>query len=427
MNRNRLLDVPQNQPRDLLRFNTAGCVDNGKSTLIGRLLFDSGGLPEDVIKKIAARSDASAHQQNLNLAAFTDGLRAERERGITIDASYRYFSRDTRDFIVADSPGHFEFTRNMMTATSHSDVTLLLVDATKGIVEQNRRHAYLASLVGVRSLVILINKMDAVEYSREVFDSLVSEFDELLRKLPHSIATYIPISALRGENVVTRSANMPWYSGDSLLDYLQSISVTKSTKIDDLRFVVQWVDHHAGKHPEVVGNLTSGCLANDDAVVILPSRSKNSIREIRSLQGPLSELTMPSPARLKLTSDIPSLSRGDLIVAPNHSLSLSRTFDAEVCWMDETPLSLDVDYELQIGSRSEKARVSVVNSKVDIGKFEETSVFSPVGNNEIARIEIVTESPIPLDTFEKNPETGRFILTDPRSSRTVAAGVVTSV
>ena len=236
--------------RELVRFNTAGSVDNGKSTLIGRLLYDSGGLPEDVIASIAARSHSGG---NLNLAAFTDGLKAERQRGITIDASYRYFQRGQRDFIVADSPGHFEYTRNMLTATSHSDATLILVDAEHGIVDQNRRHAYLASMAGVKNIAILVNKLDLFSYSRSRFDEIREEFSRLLEKLPGVDVTFIPISALHGENIVEPSRRTPWYEGPSVLGYLEGLSPDRDEAVDKIRADVQWIER---------GNAQAPCLCH---------------------------------------------------------------------------------------------------------------------------------------------------------------------
>ncbi len=415
--------------RELVRFNTAGSVDNGKSTLIGRLLYDSGGLPDDVIAKIAQQSDQKG-AAGINLAAFTDGLKAEREQGITIDASYRFFSRGQRDFIVADTPGHFEYTRNMMTAATHSDVTFILVDAPKGIVEQNRRHTYIASLLGVEHLVILINKMDSVGFSENVFNGLKQEFERYLQKLGRQDAHFIPISALNGDNVVLKSESMPWYKGPAIIEFLQNAEVKRNAPVRDLRFVVQWIDREArtrAGESEIVGQLVSGKLHKWDSLFSLPSERTARVRKIAVAGRLLNELSAPSNARLLLRNRSglePIVSRGSILSLGSRRPVLSNTIEAEICWMDQEPLVVARPYLLQNASRIGQASIEFVQHRVDIKSLEHVEGPQVLNQNDIASVRIRTQDLIPWDVFAYSKQTGSLILVDPESKRTVATGVV---
>ncbi len=410
--------------RDLLRFNTAGSVDNGKSTLIGRLLFDTGGIPEDIIANIAARGAEYAHAGNLNLAAFTDGLRAERDKGITIDASYRYFSRGQRDFIVADTPGHFEYTHNMLTATSHSDLTLILVDATKGIVEQNKRHAYVAALAGVTRLVILVNKMDLVDYSERRFDQLHSEFSQLLDKLPGVSATFVPISALHGDNVVTHSKKLPWYRGPSILSLLESAQPETREAVKDLRFIVQWVKGSKARgtsRKEVAGILTSGSLASGDTVKALPSMQTFLLNNITGLRSRREIAHAPTALRA-LVDPRAKVARGDLLVNPDKSLQLSRSVHAEICWIGPQRLRPGNRLLFQARSRVLEVTVPTITSRINIAHYDFVPGSDTLRANDIAQVKIDSKESIVVDRANLCSIANRFTLIDPRSKRTVAAG-----
>lgn len=414
--------APENPGRRLIRFNTAGSVDNGKSTLIGRLLYDSGGLPEDVIATIAARSRESG---KLNLAAFTDGLKAERERGITIDASYRYFHRGERDFIVADSPGHFEFTRNMLTATSHSDATLILVDAEHGIVEQNRRHAYLASMAGVKNIAILVNKLDLFSFSQARFDEISGDFSRLLDKLPGVQVTYIPISALHGENIVESSTRMPWYSGPSVLSYLEEISQDAAVPVDRLRAVVQWIEQAkavAGR--EVVVRLDAGTIRNGDTLLASP-RGENVVVTDLHAGGAFVDATSASQARFQVNRGS-NLQRGDVLSPADKPSQASRQIEAHICWMVETPLATEERYLVRIGSQIVEATLDHVIRRTDIGSFEQIEDPTPLSLNEVGTIRLTLSDPVATAPFARDRRGGSLIVIDPRSGETVAAGGVLS-
>jgi sulfate adenylyltransferase large subunit len=406
--------------RELIRFNTAGSVDNGKSTLIGRLLYDSGGLPEDVIKTIAARSRDGG---KLNLAAFTDGLKAERERAITIDASYRYFQRGERDFIVADSPGHFEYTRNMLTATSHSDATLILVDAEHGIVEQNRRHAYLASMAGVKNIAILVNKLDLFDYSRARFDEIQGEFSRLLEKLPDVELTYIPISALHGENIVQSSRFTPWFEGPSVLGYLEGLSPERDVPVEKVRAVVQWIEREerAG-HREVVVRLDEGSLVNGDRLRSSPGDEEVSVEGL-SVPSGFVVRTSATQARFQVpwTS---RLQRGDILSRAETPLSTMSRFDARICWMDERPLREGERYLVRIGGKLTEGVIERVDRRVDIGTYEHIDDRRALTLNEVGVVTVSLARPIAAVRFSDDRRAGALIVIDPGSGHTVAAGGV---
>lgn len=406
--------------RELIRFNTAGSVDNGKSTLIGRLLYDSGGLPEDVIASIAARSREGG---TLNLAAFTDGLKAERERGITIDASYRYFQRGARDFIVADSPGHFEYTRNMLTATSHSDATLILVDAEHGLVEQNRRHAYLASMAGVKSLAILINKLDLFSYSRARFDEIQGEFSRLLEKLPGVDVTYIPISALHGENIVQPSRLTPWYEGPSVLGYLEGLSPQRDVPVDRVRAVVQWIEQgnvHSGR--EVVIRVDEGTVRDGDRL-----RSSPLDEEIVVANLSVSSQFVVRASNTQARFEVPwttKLQRGDVLSRGDARHQTATRLEADICWMDEQPLQVGETYFVRSGGQVVEGVIERVLRRVDIGTYESIADERPLNLNQVGAVTVSLSEPLVVSPFTENRRAGALIIVDPRSGNTVAAGGV---
>lgn len=406
--------------RELVRFNTAGSVDNGKSTLIGRLLFDSGGLPEDVIAAIAERSKGDG---KLNLAAFTDGLKAERERGITIDASYRYFQRGHRDFIVADSPGHFEYTRNMLTATSHSDATLILVDAEHGIVEQNRRHAYLASMAGVRNIAILINKLDLFSYSQTRFDEIRGEFARLLEKLPGVAVSYIPISALHGENIVQPSGLTPWYDGPPVLGYLEGLSPQKDVPVDRIRAVVQWIEGARDEDSrEVVVRLDEGVLGNGDRLRA-SSTDEELVVQGLSVSSGFVVRTSTSQARFRVPWTTP-LQRGDLLSRGGVRVEAVSALEAHICWMDDQPLRTGDRYLVKVGGKIAEGVVERVLQRVDIGSYEAVDDERPLTLNEVGSVRVSLRQPLVVAPFAEDRRAGALILIDPRSGSTVAAGGV---
>lgn len=417
--------------RKLLHINTAGCVDNGKSTLIGRLLYDSGGIPLDVIERIAKKSGA-ADGKALNFAFFTDGLKEEQARGITIDVARHYVAREGLDLIIADTPGHQEFTRNMMTGTSTSDATLILVDATKGIVEQNRRHAYIAALLGVPHVVILVNKMDLVGYSQAVFDSLQREFRDLLSALDSPTPRFIPIAALHGENVVLPSRNMTWHEGPTVVQLLEEISSTPSKCVEDLRVIVQWIAkaEKSSEHPELYGEVASGEIKVGDEVVVGPQRIESSIASLNGLDGPLARASFPSSIRVKLAEPHRAnhrVERGDVISFKTDAPSVSTTATVQLSWMSEEPLSPGARVLLKAGSRTTGACVEQISHEVDITTYRKRSSKGHLAFNDIASAVIRTEEPISWDSFKKCPGTGRFILIDEKTKRTVGAGIVEKV
>jgi sulfate adenylyltransferase large subunit len=406
--------------RELIRFNTAGSVDNGKSTLIGRLLYDSGGLPEDVIASIAARSREGGA---LNLAAFTDGLKAERERGITIDASYRYFQRGERDFIVADSPGHFEYTRNMLTATSHSDATLILVDAEHGIVEQNRRHAYLASMAGVKNLAILINKLDLFSYSRARFDEIQGEFSRLLEKLPGVDVTYIPISALHGENIVQASRCTPWYEGPSVLGYLEGLSPQRDVPVDRVRAVVQWIeeaDRNVGR--EVVVRVDEGALRDGDRLRASPRDEEVVVSNVNAFPR-FAVRASNSQARFEVPWTT-RLQRGDVLSRGDVRHQTTTRLEADICWMNEQPLRVGEAYLVRSGGLIVEGIIERVLRRVDIGTYESVADERPLSLNEVGSVTVSLSAPLVVSPFTENRRAGALIIVDPRSGNTVAAGGV---
>ncbi len=412
---------------DLLRFATAGSVDDGKSTLIGRLLYDTKSLFTDELATVEAVSAARGDEYT-NLALLTDGLRAEREQGITIDVSYRYFNTPRRKFIIADTPGHIQYTRNMVTGASTADLALVLVDARKGIVEQSRRHAFLCSLLRVPHLVLCVNKMDLVDWSQEVYDRIVEEFTCFAAKLEIADLLIVPISALLGDNVVSRSANMPWYEGPSLLHHLEHVHIASDRNLVDVRFPVQYVVRPQSTvvtdYRGYAGQVASGVLKPGDEVMVLPSGLTTRIAAIETADGPISEAFPPMSVTVRLADEI-DISRGDMICRPNNAPSVAQDVEALVCWMDETrPLAAGAKYTVKHTTRSARAIVRQLHYRLDVNSLHRDEGATSLGLNEIGRVRLRTTVPLLADEYRRNRTTGGFILIDEASNRTVGAGMI---
>jgi len=412
---------------ELLRFATAGSVDDGKSTLIGRLLYDSKSIFEDQLESIE-RTSVSRGDEYTNLALLTDGLRAEREQGITIDVAYRYFATPKRKFIIADTPGHVQYTRNMVTGCSTADLTLVLVDARNGIVEQSRRHAFIASLLRVPHLVVCINKMDLVDYDQAVFERIKDEFRHFATKLDVNDLTFIPISALDGDNVVNRSANMPWYEGASLLHHLEEVFIASDRNLIDARFPVQYVirpmsdAHH--DYRGYAGTVAGGVLKPGDEVVVLPSGFTSTIASIDTADGPVAEAFAPMAVTVRLADEI-DISRGDMICRPHNQPHNGQDVDAMICWMSEqTALANGAKFHLKHTTRSVKALVKDLHYRLDVNTLHRDHEATSLGLNEIGRVSLRTTAPLFFDDYRRNRTTGSFILIDEASNSTIGAGMI---
>ncbi|CAN5443037.1 hypothetical protein BH20CHL6_BH20CHL6_16900 [soil metagenome] len=415
---------------DLLRFSTAGSVDDGKSTLIGRLLYDSKQIFED---QLSAIERASQRRGNgvVDLALLTDGLRAEREQGITIDVAYRYFATPRRKFIIADTPGHVQYTRNMVTGASTADLAVVLIDARKGVLEQSRRHAFISSLLGIPHLVVAVNKMDLVGYDEAVYERIASDFAEWATKLDVRDVTFIPISALHGDNVVERSMNMLWYQGPSLLYHLEHLHIASDRNLIDCRFPVQWVirpksaEHH--DYRGYAGQIAAGTFKPGDEVVILPSGKVTRIARIETFDGPLQEAFPPLSVTMLLEDEI-DIGRGDMICRPNNQATPTQDLDAMICWMADSPLREGERYALRHTTRDVKAVVNEVRYRVDVNSLHrEDPGGGQLGLNEIGRVHLRTSGPIFADEYRLNRSTGSFVLIDEGTSSTVGAGMITSL
>ena len=411
---------------DLLRLSTAGSVDDGKSTLIGRLLFETHAIYEDQLAAV----ERASHERGgdyLNLALLTDGLRAEREQGITIDVAYRYFATPRRKFVLADTPGHVQYTRNMVTGTSTADLTIVLVDARKGLVEQSRRHTFLASLLGVPHLVICINKMDLVDYSEEVYEQLQAEFRPFLARLDLHDVTFIPISALHGDNVVQRSARMPWYSGAPLLHHLEHVFIAADRNLIDVRFPVQWVIRPlTNSHPDYrgyAGQVAGGVLKPGDEVMVLPSGLRTRIAGIDTYDGPVSEAFPPMSVTLRLEDEL-DISRGDVICRVHNQPEVGQDLDVMLCWMSSRPMKLTSMYAIKHTTRTTRALVKDLRYRVNINTLHRDEAATTLELNEIGRTVLRTTTPLCFDEYRRNRVTGSFILTDEQTHETVGAGII---
>ena len=411
----------------LLRLATAGSVDDGKSTLIGRLLFDSKAVMEDQLASVERTSKERGHDYT-DLALVTDGLRAEREQGITIDVAYRYFATPKRKFIIADTPGHIQYTRNMVTGTSTAQLAIVLVDARHGLLEQSRRHAFLASLLGIRHIVLAVNKMDLIEWDREQFEKIRDDFHEFAARLDVHDVTTIPLSALQGDNVVTKSEKTPWYDGPALLSHLEEVYIAGDRNLVDVRFPVQYVirpqTHDHTDHRSYAGTVASGVMRPGDEIVVLPTGKTSRITSIEGPSGPVQEAFPPMAVSVSLADDI-DISRGDLIARPNNQPRVAQDFDATVCWMaDEASLEPGRDYLIKHTTRTTRAKVTALDYRLDVNTLHRDKTATALKLNELGRISLRTQVPLLLDEYSRNAATGSFILIDPNTNGTVAAGMI---
>jgi sulfate adenylyltransferase large subunit len=413
---------------DLLRFTTAGSVDDGKSTLIGRLLFDSKQVFEDQLAHVAEASERRGGEGTLDLALLTDGLRAEREQGITIDVAYRYFATAKRRFIIADCPGHQQYTRNMVTGASTADVSVVLLDARRGVLEQSKRHAFISALLGIPEMVVAVNKMDLVDYSQERYAELRAEFEGYAEKLRGvKSITYIPMSALNGDNVVTRSQEMPWFDGPVLLDHLENVEVAYDHPGEKpARFPVQWVIRPAngdGDYRGYAGQLASGLLRRGEEIAVVPGGGRSRIAAIDTFDGELEEATAPMSFTLRLEDDL-DVSRGELICHPEEAPAVTREFGADLCWMETDLLRPGSRYLLKHTSRTVTAIVEGIEDQLDTHSLERIGAPTELGLNDIGKVRLRTSAPLAFDPYSRNRRTGSFILIDESSNATVAAGMI---
>jgi sulfate adenylyltransferase subunit 1 len=413
--------MDRNLEKDLLRFTTAGSVDDGKSTLIGRLLHDSKSVFEDQLAAVK-KSRINRSTGALDFSLLTDGLRAEREQGITIDVAYRYFETPRRKFIIADTPGHEQYTRNMATGASTANLAVILIDSTKGVLAQTRRHTYIASLLGIPNVLVAINKMDLVDYSEEVFLRLRQDFDALAKQLAVPYVVAIPISALAGDNVVERGSRMPWYDGPTFLEHLETVPIHMETPSDAVRFPVQYVIRPDQNFRGFAGPVASGVIRPGDPVVSLPSEQKSRVKSIVTFDGDAPEAFPPMSVTVTLEDEI-DLSRGDMLVSPAYPPRISRHFDAMVVWFNAEPAEPGKSYLLKHTSRTVRAKAVQFRYRVNVNTLAQEPVSS-LQMNDIAYVEFETVSPLFFDPYTQNRITGSFILIDPISNATLGAGMI---
>lgn len=415
--------LTRDEKKDLLRLVTAGSVDDGKSTLIGRLLFESKGIYED---QLAALESAAARRGRargeIDLAFLTDGLKAEREQGITIDVAYRYFSTPRRKFIIADTPGHEQYTRNMATGASTADLAIILVDASQGLLTQSRRHAFIASLLRIPHVVVAVNKMDLVDWSEGVFENIQESFADFAARLELNDVEIIPLSALSGDNVVTRSEKMPWYQGATLLHHLESVHVASDRNLIDLRFPVQLVSRPSSRFRGYMGTPASGIIRPGDEVMVLPSGVRSHVSEVLGPSGPLDEGYPPVPITVTLADEV-DVSRGDVLVKPQNVPHVDRAFEAMMVWMSEEPLDPGRTYTLKHATRSVAAVIPRTRYRIDVNTLHRQGAET-LTLNEIGRCVVETARPLVFDSYARNHTTGAFILIDRRTNGTVAAGMI---
>ena len=413
---------------DLMRFTTAGSVDDGKSTLIGRLFYDTKSIFEDQLEAIE-RSSRQRGDENVNLALLTDGLRAEREQGITIDVAYRYFATPRRKFIIADTPGHVQYTRNMVTGASTANLALILVDARHGVVEQTCRHAFIADLLGIKHVALCVNKMDLVDYEQDAFEQVRKDFGDFASRLENiTDLSFFPISALKGDNVVTKSDAMPWYEGPTLLYHLETVYVGSDANHVDARFPVQWVVRpHSDKHHDYrgyAGRVAGGVFKPGDEVLVLPSGFGSRVKNVQAGDENLAEAYYPLSVTITLEDDV-DLSRGDMIVKPNNQPKIDQELDAMICWFsDSKTLRQGGKYLLRHTTKEVQAIVTDVRYKVDVNTLHRMENDSEFTMNDVGRIALRASQPIFHDTYRRNRNTGSFILVDPFTNETLAAGML---
>ena len=411
---------------DLLRFATAGSVDDGKSTLIGRLLFDSKSIFEDQLESVESASKSRGNEYT-DLSLLTDGLRAEREQGITIDVAYRYFATPRRKFIIADTPGHQQYTRNMVTGASTANLAIILVDARKGLTEQSRRHATISSLLRVPHVVLAVNKMDLVDWSEDRFEEIYQEFSDFSAKLDIPDLTAIPVSALLGDNVVERSANMPWYGGTSLLHHLEHVHIASDRNLQDVRFPVQYVirpQHSSARdYRGFAGQVASGILKVGDEVMVLPSGTTSTVAGIDGPNGPLQQAAPPMSVTVRLADEV-DISRGDILCRKGNHPAPTQDVDAMICWMDQDALTVGRKLGILHTTRMARAMVKEIPYELDVNTLHRNTEGHELGLNSIGRVKLRITTPLLVDDYDDNRTTGSFILIDEATNRTVGAGVV---
>ena len=406
---------------DLLRFSTAGSVDDGKSTLIGRLLYDTKSIFEDQLEAV----EEASHRRGegyVNLALLTDGLRAEREQNITIDVAYRYFATPRRKFIIADTPGHIQYTRNMVTGASTAELAIILIDARNGVLTQSKRHGFISSLLGIPHILVAINKMDLVDWSEDVYESIADEYTAFAEKLGVDDLSFIPISALLGDNVVDQSANMPWYHGSTLLHHLEHVNVGAHRNLVDFRFPVQYVIRPDQDYRGYAGRVASGSIRPGEEILVLPSRKTTTVASVDTFEGGLDEASAGDSVSITTTDEL-DISRGDMIVRPMNLPTADDEIDAMICWTSEQAMEAGKQYWLRQTTREVKAFVNRILHRIDVDTLhrDEVSTFEL---NDIGRVHLTTAQPIFFDRYQLNRETGSFILIDPHTNATVAAGMI---
>jgi sulfate adenylyltransferase subunit 1 len=410
----------------LLRFTTAGSVDDGKSTLIGRLLYDSKSIFEDQLEAIENTSKKKGHD-GVDLALFTDGLRDEREQGITIDVAYRYFTTPKRKFIIADTPGHIQYTRNMVTGASTANVATILIDARHGVIEQTKRHAFIASLLQIPHIIVCINKMDLVNFSEDVFNTIVTQFEEISSKMLVTDVRFIPMSALLGDNVVNRSENMPWYQGAPMLHTLETMHISSDINKVDSRFPVQTVLRPQREgfidYRGYAGRVAGGIFRVGQEVTVMPSGFTSKIKSIDTFDGPLEEAYAPMSVSITLEDDI-DVSRGDMIVRSNNKPRALQDIDVMLCWLNNNPAKPRAKYTIKHTSNDQTAMIKEIIHKIDINTLERITDDKDLNMNDISKVKIRTTKPLMVDEYRENRTTGSIILVDDSTNETVAAGMI---
>ena len=415
--------LDQDQKKDLLRLLTAGSVDDGKSTLIGRLMFDSKMLYEDQLAALERDSKRVGHAgEDIDYALLLDGLKAEREQGITIDVAYRYFSTAKRKFIIADTPGHEQYTRNMITGGSTANLAIILIDARHGVITQTKRHTYLANLLGIKHVVVAINKMDLVDYSQERFEEIKATYKAFVTQLDVPDVNFIPLSALKGDNVVEKGDNMNWYHGPCLLEFLENVHVSSDRNFDDLRYPVQYVLRPDIKFRGFSTSVASGIIKKGDEVMVLPSMKKSKVEKIVTYDGEKDYAFPPESVTVTLEDEI-DISRGDMLVHPDNLPRVERQFEAMLVWMEEEDMNLSTQFYIKHANNNTKARIDEIKYKVDVNTLEKSNI-EKFKLNEIGRVVITTTKPLYFDPYKKNKQTGSFILIDPVTHNTVAVGMI---
>lgn len=415
--------LDQDEKKDLLRLLTAGSVDDGKSTLIGRLLFDSKRLYEDQLAALKRDSKRVGHAgEDIDYALLLDGLKAEREQGITIDVAYRYFSTNKRKFIIADTPGHEQYTRNMVTGASTANLAIILIDATKGVITQTRRHTFLVSLLGIKHVVLAVNKMDLVDFDQQVFDDICEDYRNFVAQLDIPDIHFIPLSALKGDNVVDTSDRLPWYKGKSMLEFLETVHISSDRNFDDMRYPVQYVLRPDKDFRGFSTRIASGIIKKGEEVMVLPSRKTSKVKSITTFDGELDEAFPPQAVTITLEDEI-DISRGDMIVYPDNQPRVERHFEATLVWMDEHAMDPTTNFFIKHANNNTKARIDKIKYRIDVNSLQKSEV-DHLELNEIGRVVLTTNKPLFFDPYKKNKQTGSFVLIHPLTNNTVAVGMI---